>query len=213
MVEAVVVGFNVEGERISSDGHVFEPMSHSKLCETIEKRSCKLCHLTEHVTHIDHSSNKRCRLTTEELQQQFQLPTSNHQRAACDSEETRNMHNETQESGCTWPMSDKMSSGKGSRASGRPIDSDFESAVLAKVSAHLAVTLSTKQDVAMLGKKNHGMHALNYIVLAGLATASEDTFRHQTKVKFLRFSKCWARGVLMRHASFPRFRLAQVEAS
>ena len=98
------------------------------------------------------------------------------------------MRNENQESACTWPMSDKMRSGKGSRASGRPIDSDFESAVLAK---------------AILGKK-HGMHALNDIVLAGMATASEDPFCHRTKVKFLKFSKCWARGLLMRHASFPQ---------
>jgi hypothetical protein len=160
---------------------------------------------------VHHYPNKRCRLTTEELQQQLQLPTSNHQRAACDSEETRNMHNENQESACTWPISDKMRSGKGSRASGRPIDSDFESAVLAKVSAQVAVRLSTEQD-AMSGKK-HGMHALNYIILAGIATASEDPFRHRTKVKFLKFSKCWAKGVLMRHAGSPPFCLARVEAS
>ena len=178
---------------------------------------------------VDHSPSKRCGLTTEELQQRLQLPMSKHQRAACDSEETRNMHNENQEcerkaqtqsgtpvdcfTACTLPINDKMRSGKGSRSSGRPIDSDFESAVLAKVSAQVAVKLSNKQN-AMLGKK-HGniMHPLKDIVLAGMATASEDPFRHRTKVKFLKFSRCWARGVLMRHASFPLCRLAQVEAS
>lgn len=42
MVEAVVVGFNVEGEGIFSEGHVFEPMSYSKLCETVAFQSCRM---------------------------------------------------------------------------------------------------------------------------------------------------------------------------
>ena len=42
MVEAFVVGFNVEGEGIFSEGHVFEPMSYSKLCETVAFESCRM---------------------------------------------------------------------------------------------------------------------------------------------------------------------------
>jgi hypothetical protein len=94
-----------------------------------------------------------------------------------------------------WRMNQQIKNGPAiaSRARGRPIDHDFEKALLTKVTQVLEKGLN--QDGSIFGN----MHLLQFIVMAGSETAREETFRDRQLVKGLKFSFCWAAGVLRRH--------------
>ena len=94
-----------------------------------------------------------------------------------------------------WRINEQMKNGKASRARGRPIDHDFERALLTKVIVQV-LDKGLNQDGSILGNI---MHSLRVIVLAGLDTAREENFRDRQLVKGLKFSLCWAAGVLRRH--------------
>jgi hypothetical protein len=91
-----------------------------------------------------------------------------------------------------WRINQQIKNGgNASRARGRPIDHDFEKALLAKVAQVLDKGLN--QDGSIFGNM-----LLQFIVMAGSETAREETFRDRQLVKGLKFSFCWAAGVLQR---------------
>jgi hypothetical protein len=93
-----------------------------------------------------------------------------------------------------WRINQQIKNGgNASRARGRPVDHDFEKALLAKVTQVLDNGLN--QD----GSIFNNMNVLQFIVMAGSATAREETFRDRQLVKGLKFSFSWAAGVLRRH--------------
>ena len=169
---------------------------------------------------VDHSPSKRRERSFEKWQSQSQLTMSKYQRAACDSEQTRVIYNGIQQ--CEYkcrkiqtqsvpvgymsvcPIDDKMHSGKPTPF-GRPVDNDFESAVVAKVIGKVLPKMS-KSDATPI------VHPLKDIIVAGIATAAEFPFRDRNHIHNLKFSKCWARGVLRRHSRFLLTYLLPLEA-
>jgi hypothetical protein len=92
-----------------------------------------------------------------------------------------------------WRINQQFKNGgNASRARGRPTDHDFEKALMAKVTPVLDNWLN--QDGTIFGNM-----LLQFIVMAGSATAREETFRDRQLVKDLKFSFSWAAGVLRRH--------------
>ena len=76
---------------------------------------------------------------------------------------------------------------------GRPTDVDFERAVFEKI-AGLDKCRSQESSIAF----QNARHPLKAIVIAGIQTAQEEPFCNRKYVKSLKFSKCWARGLLGR---------------
>ena len=71
---------------------------------------------------------------------------------------------------------------------GRPTDVDFEIAVLQKIMGGdqwRSLMLMTAP--------------LKAVVIAGMDVSKEEPFCHRKTVKVLKFSKCWAAGLLRRH--------------
>ena len=85
-----------------------------------------------------------------------------------------------------WRINEQMKNGRASRARGRPIDHDFERALLTKVIVQV-LDKGLNQDGSILGNI---MHSLRVIVIAGLDTAREENFRDRQLVKGLKFSLC-----------------------
>ena len=78
----------------------------------------------------------------------------------------------------------------------RPADVDFERAVFKKI-AGLDKSLSHNSHESSIAVKN-ARRPLKAIVVAGIQTAQEEPFCNRKYVKSLKFSKCWASGVLRR---------------
>jgi hypothetical protein len=76
---------------------------------------------------------------------------------------------------------------------GRPTDVDFEWAIFKKI-AGLDKCRSQESSIAF----QNARQPLKAIVIAGIQMAQEEPFCNQKYVKSLKFSKCWARGVLRR---------------
>ena len=76
---------------------------------------------------------------------------------------------------------------------GRPTDVDFERAVFEKI-AGLGKCLSQESSIAF----QNARRPLKAIVIAGIQTAQEEPFCNRKYVKSLKFSKCWASGLLRR---------------
>ena len=76
---------------------------------------------------------------------------------------------------------------------GRPTDVDFERAAFEKI-AGLDKFRSQESSIAF----QKARRPLKAIVIAGIKTAQEEAFCNRIYVKSLKFSKCWARGLLGR---------------
>ena len=76
---------------------------------------------------------------------------------------------------------------------GRPTDVDFERAVFEKV-AGLDKCRSQESSIAF----QNALRPVKAIVIAGIQTAQEEPYCNRKYVKSLKFSKCWARGLLRR---------------
>jgi hypothetical protein len=76
---------------------------------------------------------------------------------------------------------------------GRPTDVDFERAVFGKI-AGLDKCRRQESSIAF----QNARHPLKAIVIAGIQTAQEEPYCNRKYVKSLKFSKCWARGLLGR---------------
>jgi hypothetical protein len=76
---------------------------------------------------------------------------------------------------------------------GRPTDVDFERAVFEKI-AGLDKCRSQESSIAF----QNARRPLKAIVIAGIQTAQEEPYCNRKYVKSLKFSKCWARGLLGR---------------
>ena len=78
-------------------------------------------------------------------------------------------------------------------SAGRPTDVDFERAVFEKI-AGLDKCWSQESSIAF----QNARRPLKAIVIAGIQTAQEEPYCNRKYVKSLKFSKCWARGLLGR---------------
>jgi hypothetical protein len=76
-------------------------------------------------------------------------------------------------------------------SAGRPIDVDFERAVFEKIAG---LDKCWSQESAF----QNARRPLKAIVIAGIQTAQEEPYCNRKYVKSLKFSKCWARGLLGR---------------
>jgi hypothetical protein len=153
-------------------------------------------------TELSDLLSKRRWRTTEEFQQQqpaSHLSMLKHQRAVYDNEPDRVIYNGTQECEYTGKKAVTALSQSGVRLScsntplGRPTDADFERAVIRKV---LGLDKSPSQVGSISGNYKRPLKA---IIIAGMETAEEEPFCDHKNVKGLKFSKCWAGGVLGRH--------------
>ena len=94
-----------------------------------------------------------------------------------------------------WRIHTEGKRGIAKKRRGRPVDSEFERAVLTKVIVQV-LDKGVNQDGSILANI---MHSLSVIAMAGFRTAQEAPFNERAKLKTMKFSNCWAAGVLRRH--------------
>ncbi len=164
----------------------------------------------------DQTARKRGR-TTEELQEQYASKLSNFKRVRTSyNDEERKVLGEVivsceyncrkamrvlQQSNLKvgyatlWRICREMEGNRLRRKRGRPVDDDFERAVLTKVIVQV-LDKGLNQDGSILGNI---MHSLQVIVIAGRHTVEQEPFCHREHLKRLKFSNTWAAAVLRRH--------------
>jgi len=88
---------------------------------------------------------------------------------------------------------DVIQNSKLGRTVGKPIDGEFELAVMTKVFGQIFYELPS-QDGSIVH-----MRPLQAIIEAGIEISQKEPFRYRQRVKSLKFSYCWAAGVLRRY--------------
>jgi hypothetical protein len=79
---------------------------------------------------------------------------------------------------------------------GRPVNAEFERAVLGKCIFQILSGDSLQPDGRILANI---LHSLNIVVMAGHSTIAEKPFCDDASLRKLQFSRCWARGLIERH--------------